>query len=187
LSIAAASLLNESIVGLTVEQFHKLMDSYLIFLKTGEKQSLPKKLMIFSGVRGFPMRVKCVTFVWHAAKKAIKEALYPIKLSESVTKYWRQIIRDNQSEGIFLRFKQVGCFGWQFEPMLVDKAPDGVVTYQFDDLLVYMTDKESRLAIGTKIDYETNLALGQSKVTYHHPSAKQYCGCGDSFFIEDKE
>jgi nitrogen fixation NifU-like protein len=45
--------------------FHELVTG------DGTAESVPKKLSVFSGVREFPMRVKCATLSWHTLIAAI--------------------------------------------------------------------------------------------------------------------
>jgi nitrogen fixation NifU-like protein len=41
----------------------------------GTTGSLPSKLAVLSGVKRFPMRVKCATLAWHALHKALNEEI----------------------------------------------------------------------------------------------------------------
>lgn len=75
ISKASASLLTESIKGksrVEVEQlFSKFRD-----LVTGTRQADASglgKLAVFSGLRGFPTRVKCATLAWHTLRAALQE------------------------------------------------------------------------------------------------------------------
>ncbi|HXG42936.1 MAG TPA: SUF system NifU family Fe-S cluster assembly protein [Dehalococcoidia bacterium] len=74
ISQASASMLTEAVQGLTLEQaedlyqrFHRLM--------TGDETVDPSELgdlEALSGVRKFPVRVKCATLAWHVLDEAIK-------------------------------------------------------------------------------------------------------------------
>ena len=79
ISLASASIMTESVKGKSFEEAKEIMDAFLNMIKnTSEIQSnhLDKdektKLMSLSGVKQFPMRVKCATLSWHTLNSAIK-------------------------------------------------------------------------------------------------------------------
>lgn len=183
ISIAAASVLVATMKGQSVETFHEVMGQYLKVLKDGSDVDIPAKLQVFSGVSQYPMRVKCATFVWHAAKEAIQIASYPIQMTQAARDFWHSLVMAQQGQGIHLVFKQVGCMGWQFIPSVVTQAPEGGQIMRFGRLVVFMLPEDIKLVEGTKIDYMQHDDLGQSKVVYQHPNATLHCGCGESFFM----
>ena len=74
ISQASASMLTEAVRGLTLEEaedlydrFHRLMtgDETVDATELGDLEAL-------SGVRKFPVRVKCATLAWHVLDEAIK-------------------------------------------------------------------------------------------------------------------
>ena len=77
ISKASASMMTESMKGKTraeaealFQQFHRLL--------TGEPappdESALGKLVVFSGVKEFPVRVKCATLAWHTLRSALENA-----------------------------------------------------------------------------------------------------------------
>lgn len=77
ISVASASLLTETVVGMTtaeaIQQFTVVVDTL-----TGNANSADLgKLTALLGVREFPSRVKCATLAWHALSAAINEAQQP--------------------------------------------------------------------------------------------------------------
>ena len=75
ISTASASMMTESVKGKTraeadalFERFHGLITG------KAEAQGSPNlgKLEVFSGVREFPIRVKCATLPWHTLKAALQ-------------------------------------------------------------------------------------------------------------------
>jgi nitrogen fixation NifU-like protein len=50
------------------EGFHTLVAG------DGDASELPNKLAVFSGVRDFPMRVKCATLPWHTVVSALAQS-----------------------------------------------------------------------------------------------------------------
>jgi nitrogen fixation protein NifU and related proteins len=80
ISTASASLMTEALKGLTAEEaqamFHRFHD--LVTTGTGEGSPELGKLAVFSGVREFPMRVKCATLAWHTLLAALDEKDAPV-------------------------------------------------------------------------------------------------------------
>jgi nitrogen fixation protein NifU and related proteins len=75
ISTASASLMTETIKGKTREEAAQMMERFHDLLTT-EKPPAPNigKLAVFSGVREFPVRVKCATLAWHTLKSALTGA-----------------------------------------------------------------------------------------------------------------
>ena len=73
ISTASADLMAEVIVGKTVEEVKQLFDGVhsLVAGERVEQNELPRKLEVFSGVKEFPMRVKCATLAWHTILAAL--------------------------------------------------------------------------------------------------------------------
>ena len=72
--------MTELVKGKSFEETKEIMDAFLNMIKnTSEIQSNhldedeKTKLMSLSGVKQFPMRVKCATLSWHTLNSAIKE------------------------------------------------------------------------------------------------------------------
>nr|MDP9122182.1 iron-sulfur cluster assembly scaffold protein [Acidobacteriota bacterium] len=75
ISTASASLMTEALKGRSVEEAWELFRSFQRLL-TVEPDAADAavdlgKLAAFSGVREFPMRVKCATLAWHALETAL--------------------------------------------------------------------------------------------------------------------
>ncbi len=79
ISLASASIMTELVKGKSFKEAKEIMDAFLNMIKnTSEIQSIhldkdeKTKLMSLSGVKQFPMRVKCATLSWHTLNSAIK-------------------------------------------------------------------------------------------------------------------
>jgi nitrogen fixation protein NifU and related proteins len=77
ISTASASMMTESLKGKTRQQVEELFESFHT-LVTREKCPVPElqklgKLTVFSGVREFPVRVKCATLAWHTMRAALDD------------------------------------------------------------------------------------------------------------------
>ena len=73
ISIASASIMTETIKGKEFNVAKKILEHFLNMLKEGSKLSINSlsedqntTMMSLSGVKQFPMRVKCATLAWHA-------------------------------------------------------------------------------------------------------------------------
>ncbi|HEY3173253.1 MAG TPA: SUF system NifU family Fe-S cluster assembly protein [Thermoanaerobaculia bacterium] len=76
ISTASASMMTETVKGKTRTEAEALFERFhrLITGRDGEKdRGAPElgKLAVFSGVREFPIRVKCATLPWHTLKAAL--------------------------------------------------------------------------------------------------------------------
>ena len=79
ISVASASLMTEALKGRTEAEAHALFEKFHALL-TGEEVFSPEqleeleKLAVFSGVRDYPLRVKCATLGWHTMNAALEQA-----------------------------------------------------------------------------------------------------------------
>ena len=78
ISLASASIMTELVKGKSFNETKNIMTAFLNMIKnTSEIQSnhldedQKIKLMSLSGVKQFPMRVKCATLSWHTLNSAI--------------------------------------------------------------------------------------------------------------------
>ncbi len=74
ISIASASIMTEMLPGLSEADARRLFDNFHL-LVTGQdingSDAGLDKLVVMSGVRNFPVRVKCATLAWHAMTAAM--------------------------------------------------------------------------------------------------------------------
>ena len=80
ISIASTSIMTELVKGKPVEIAKKIIIAFLDMIKnTSEIKSneldedQKTKIMSLSGVKQYPMRVKCATLAWHTLTSAIEE------------------------------------------------------------------------------------------------------------------
>ncbi len=72
ISTASADLMAEVLQGKTVDETRDLFRWFhALVAGEGTEGVLPKKLRVFSGVREFPVRVKCATLGWHTLIAAL--------------------------------------------------------------------------------------------------------------------
>tara|TARA_B100000963_G_scaffold326113_1_gene312885 strand:- start:871 stop:1314 length:444 start_codon:yes stop_codon:yes gene_type:complete len=82
ISLASASILTDIIKGKENAVADKIIKDFLNMIKTSEKLTLNSlsddqvtTLMSLSGVKEFPMRVKCATMAWHTLSNALKSKI----------------------------------------------------------------------------------------------------------------
>ena len=80
ISLASASILTDIIKGKENAVADKIIKDFLNMIKTSEKLTLNSlsddqvtTLMSLSGVKEFPMRVKCATMAWHTLLSAFEK------------------------------------------------------------------------------------------------------------------
>jgi nitrogen fixation NifU-like protein len=78
ISVASASLLTDSIIGMESSQALDYAAAIIDTLKGSDAGIELGKLRALEGVREFPSRVKCATLAWHAMKSAIRHDIQPV-------------------------------------------------------------------------------------------------------------
>jgi nitrogen fixation NifU-like protein len=73
ISTASADLMAEILVGKTPDEATSLFTGFHELVAGEGNIDVPKKLAVFSGVREFPMRVKCATLAWHTVISALEQ------------------------------------------------------------------------------------------------------------------
>jgi nitrogen fixation NifU-like protein len=78
ISTASASLMTEALKGKTEAQAQSLFEGFHALLTAGDSAgpTVPLgKLEVLSGVREFPVRVKCATLAWHTLQAALQNEI----------------------------------------------------------------------------------------------------------------
>ena len=73
ISMASASMMSERLIGMPVVEARQLIGDFVAVIR-GEKEMDADtfgELTSLTGVKQYPMRVKCATMAWHAASKAL--------------------------------------------------------------------------------------------------------------------
>ncbi len=79
ISLASASIMTELVKGKSVIEAKKIMNDFLSMIKNDTviksnnlDEDQKTKIMSLSGVKQFPMRVKCATLSWHTLNSAME-------------------------------------------------------------------------------------------------------------------
>jgi nitrogen fixation NifU-like protein len=85
ISKSSASLLTEAIKGKSLEKARALFHTFHLLLTDKNTHSTENlgKLAAFSGVKEFPMRVKCATLAWHTFMAALEKNTQPVSTEAS--------------------------------------------------------------------------------------------------------
>jgi len=83
ISTASASLMTELVKGKTISEVEEIFERFhdLVTSAPNSPVDLSElgKLAVFSGVREYPMRVKCATLAWHTLRAALDGAEQPAR------------------------------------------------------------------------------------------------------------
>ena len=81
ISLASASIMTELVKGKFFNEAKEIMEAFLNMIKNNSKlqsknlnDDQKTKLMSLSGVKEFPMRVKCATLSWHTLVSAMEDS-----------------------------------------------------------------------------------------------------------------
>ncbi len=81
ISMASASIMTELLNGKNEKQINEIVKDFLDMIKNKEnldnndlKDDEKTKLMCLSGVKKYPMRVKCATLAWHTLTSAVNNS-----------------------------------------------------------------------------------------------------------------
>tara|TARA_B110000014_G_C19948827_1_gene490981 strand:- start:47 stop:517 length:471 start_codon:yes stop_codon:yes gene_type:complete len=79
ISMASTSIMTELVKGKTFEVAKKIVNDFLNMIKSGSEMTTKDldedqkvKIMSLSGVKQYPMRVKCATLSWHTLVSAME-------------------------------------------------------------------------------------------------------------------
>jgi nitrogen fixation NifU-like protein len=83
ISTASASLMTQAVKGKSMAEVQKLFDAFHELLTAAPQQEVDLegvgKLAVFSGVREYPVRVKCATLAWHTLRAALEGGRETVK------------------------------------------------------------------------------------------------------------
>ena len=83
ISTASASLMTEFVKGRTRKEIEETFDRFHELLTGNPSETVDAtelgKLAVFSGVREYPVRVKCATLCWHTLRAALNRSEEPAR------------------------------------------------------------------------------------------------------------
>jgi nitrogen fixation protein NifU and related proteins len=79
ISTASASLMTDVIKGKTADEAERIFEKFHSLVTEDRPAATDLgKLAVFSGVREYPMRVKCATLAWHTLRAALRGEHQPV-------------------------------------------------------------------------------------------------------------
>lgn len=82
ISKSSASLMTTLLKGKTVEEARRVFEQFHAMITSPPDAQLDEagldKLMVFSGVREYPVRIKCATLAWHALASGLQGETDPV-------------------------------------------------------------------------------------------------------------
>ena len=74
ISVASASMMGDVLVGRTLAEAQRVFEAFheLVAGSRAPAEEDLGKLVVFGGVREFPVRVKCATLAWHTLRAALE-------------------------------------------------------------------------------------------------------------------
>lgn len=95
ISTASTSIMTDLIKGKNTDEILHLADNFQKLLTSDESsEAVAKELgkaAVFTGVKAFPMRVKCATLSWHTLHKLMESLRTPLDLSNLEEQVWIQL------------------------------------------------------------------------------------------------
>lgn len=105
----------------------------------------------------------------------------PVVLSQRATEEVKKIMASKSiPEGFGLRVgvRGGGCSGMSYI-LGFDKKREQDLTFNLDDIVLYIDKRHGLYLFGTTIDYQDG--LNARGFTFENPNAASTCGCGSSF------
>lgn len=97
----------------------------------------------------------------------------------------KQIEKQSGATAVRLSVKQSGCTGWMYVVDFVQSANEDDLHITMDSGAELLLDPRSLPVVsGTQIDYVTEGL--NSELKFINPRVKDYCGCGESFSVENE-
>lgn len=114
----------------------------------------------------------------------IADPAAPVSVSGAALEHFRRQIRAANAVGVRLSVKESGCTGFMYVVDLVDDHPaDDIVLEPGDGVTLFLDSASLAILRGTRIDYVREGL--NSVLRFGNPNAKDYCGCGESFSINE--
>ena len=105
----------------------------------------------------------------------------PITLTDKAVEMIRDAMTRENMQGYGIRVGVVGggCSGFQYSMDFENAAKDGDMTFEQDGVKLFIDPMSSMYLQGVTVDYVVGLQGAGFK--FNNPSARNTCGCGQSF------
>ncbi len=107
-----------------------------------------------------------------------------VSVTAAAAAHFKREIEKKDAKAVRLSVKQSGCTGWMYVVDLVESAnPDDLHIEMESGAELLVDPKSLSIVGGTEIDYVMEGVNRQLK--FMNPRVKDYCGCGESFSVEN--
>lgn len=107
-----------------------------------------------------------------------------VSVTAAAAAHFKKQIEQQDAKAVRLSVKQSGCTGWMYVVDLVESANADDLHIAMESGVELLIDPKSLSVVGgTQIDYVTEGVNRQLK--FMNPRVKDYCGCGESFSVEN--
>ncbi|MGB4106827.1 MAG: iron-sulfur cluster assembly accessory protein [Alphaproteobacteria bacterium] len=114
----------------------------------------------------------------------------PINITETAAAQIEKLLSKapGGTQGVRLNVKPRGCSGssYQMEYIKADEDIAQDDRIEQGNATLYIPKLHSWMLFGITIDYAED-EMGNSKFKFKNPNEKGRCGCGESFYVQDKE
>ena len=108
----------------------------------------------------------------------------PISFTTDALSHVRKQLAQTRAAYLRLGVKESGCNGFMYTlDFLDDPLPDDQAFEFEEDVRVCVSEGDMALVAGTEVDMITQGL--NSALVFKNPKATSYCGCGESFALDD--
>jgi len=111
-----------------------------------------------------------------------------ITITKLAIQYIKSIIKNYDIQIIKIDIKKSGCAGFRYDFSLINyydiKNHQKYYIYEKEKIRVYIPIKYMPIFDKTEIDLIIQNDMNKS-IKFNNPKIKEFCGCGDSFYIKN--
>ena len=108
------------------------------------------------------------------------------KLTPQAIRHFQELLKSSpESHGVLVRVLNKGCSGMKYD-ITIDEVSTEWEKTQYQNEKIYVEKSSISHLKDVVIDLKT-LSLGQTKIVFLNPHAKNMCGCGESFNLDGKD
>ncbi|MAJ81655.1 MAG: hypothetical protein CMF41_01920 [Legionellales bacterium] len=108
------------------------------------------------------------------------------KLTPQAIRHFQELLKSSpESYGVLVRVLNKGCSGMKYD-ITIDEVSKEWEKTQYQNEKIYVEKSSISHLKDVVIDLQT-LSLGQTKIVFLNPHAKNMCGCGESFNLDGKD
>jgi iron-sulfur cluster assembly protein len=108
-----------------------------------------------------------------------------VNLTANAARRIQQQLRERgRGLGLRLGIRKAGCSGYAYTMDFADEVKAGEQLFEAHGAKVVVAQDDLKMMDGVTVDYRRE-GLGES-YRFENPRAKAHCGCGESFYLDEK-